>query len=1040
VNFLRAGDHRLGSPFGGRGPLLWNSCLSRRQRDRRLDACRCTALATTALATILIASASSADETQQSSIETVVVTGSRIPSVGLKSVSPVNVVDRQEIEFEGTTHIETLLNNLPSVTADQGQFQTVTANGVTTGIATVNLRDLGSKRTLVLIDGTRLMPGDPATPVADLNQIPASMVDHIEVLTGGASAVYGSDALAGAVNFILRKDFEGLEIDGTYNAAAHDNNNSVAEAAIRSAAYPVTAPPGGVWDGENVDTTILLGVSSENGRGNIVAYGGYRTTAAVPETQRDYTACPLQAAANFGIASNGFVCGGSPNSAVGFLFSLDGFVGPFRSTKSGDLVPFEEPQDYFNYAPFNYLQRPDTRWTAGWFGHYDLGKSAVVYASTMFMDDHTVVQIAPSGWFAGGGAFGGAMAVNCNNPFLGSASNPSSPESILCVDQGLGPQDDSHLLIGRRLVESGDRQQELDHTSYRFITGLKGELTKGWSYDIFAQYGKTLYGQVLLNDASVAREQNALEVVLVNGVPTCKAAVSGSDPACVPANIFQLGQLSPAAVKYLAAGGLQEGSTVEEVVSGSVIGDLGRLGMRSPLAHNAVSVALGIEYREEKLQNEVDEEFSSGDLAGYGAATPSVKGRFDVAEEFDELRVPLIEDSSFAELLQLEAGYRYSSYSTAGPLTTYKIGAEWQPIDDIRFRSTYQRAARAPNILELFTPQSAGGWFLGNNGDPCGTDETLTQAQCDRTNGGKHLGGYGTQLLNCPSSCSDILGGSTDLRPEVALTRSVGVVLTPEILQGFSATIDYFDIKIANVIGVFPQAVVVQACAVGGSQYFCEMIHRAPGTGILYGTAGYIDSLNRNTGLLQSKGIDFQANYTTDLSNWGAGTYGTLSFDFLGTWTRRYFIEPVPADALKQAGIPPPYSGDCAGLFGMVCGYPLPRWRHKARVTWASPWDVTFSVQWRHSSAVKLDGNTNNPILNSACGRPCGDTAEARIGSYDYFDLTLAWSLNSNAEVRAGINNVFDRDPPLISSNIIAAPLGYDLLGRTIFVGYTVKM
>ena len=979
---------------------------------------------------------SAAEDTQDQAVETVVVTGSRIPQTELTSVSPIAVIDRQEIEFEGATHADALLDALPSTTADQGQFQT----GKTTGIATVDLRDLGSQRTLVLIDGKRLMPGDPTEPVSDLNQIPVALVDHVEVLTGGASAVYGSDALAGAVNFITRKNFEGFEIDGTYTASAHDNGNAVARAALGSAAYPVTAPPDAVWDGEDVDTTLLFGATSHDGRSNVVAYAGYRTTSPVRGSQRDYTSCPMQSAAIDGIARTGFICSGSPDSPVGLLFSADGFNGFYRTTDNGDLIPFEEPRDDFNFAPFNYIQRPDERWTAGWFGHYTLSKSAEVYASTMFMDDHTVVQTAPSGWFAGVGPNGGAMAVNCDNPFLGSATDPNSPERLFCVDEGLGPQDDAHLLIGRRLVEASSRQEDFRHTSYRVVTGLKGDLGGNWSYDVSGQYGATLYRQNYLNDDLIAREQNALEVVLVNGVPTCKTALSGHDPECVPANIFQLGQISSAATRYIDADGFQKGKTVEVVFNASLVGDLAQLGMKSPLTQNAVSVALGSEYRDEVLENRVSREFAAGDLAGVGGPKQSVTGRFDVAEGFGELRVPLVEDHPFSELLQLDAGYRYSNYSTAGSLTTYKIGGEWQPVGDVRFRATYQRAARAPNVLELFTPQSFGGWFSGNGGDPCGTDELLTQEQCDRTNGGKHLGSYGTSLLDCPNqSCSNIVGGSTALEPELAVTQSIGAVITPGFLPEFSATVDYFDIKIANVVGVYPQPVVLFACGESGSPLFCNMIHRAPDSGVLYGTSGYIDSLNRNSGFLHSSGVDFEANYETDISRGAGEALGSLSFSFQGTWTNHYVIEPIPHAALKAAGVQPPYSADCAGLFGLVCGTALPAWRQKLRISWDTPWNAEASFQWRHSSSVNLDINTTNPILNSICGGPCGDTSDARIGAYDYFDASLVWKLNARAEIRAGINNMFDADPPVIDSGIVGAPLGYDLLGRTIFIAYTLR-
>jgi outer membrane receptor protein involved in Fe transport len=225
------------------------------------------------------------------------------------------------------------------------------------------------------------------------------------------------------------------------------------------------------------------------------------------------------------------------------------------------------------------------------------------------------------------------------------------------------------------------------------------------------------------------------------------------------------------------------------------------------------------------------------------------------------------------------------------------------------------------------------------------------------------------------------------------------------------------------------------------------MIHRAPETGILYGTAGYIDSLNRNTGFLTTKGIDFEANYESSLADWGVQNGGSLSVNFLGTWTRNYITEPVPASALMKAGVQPPYSADCAGLFGVICGPSLPAWRHKLRITWFSPWKAAFSLQWRHSSPVEFDANTRNPILNAVCGGPCGDSSDSRIGSNDYFDIAWSWNMTADTEIRAGINNIFDKDPPIMDATILGTPLengnttpeNYDARGRTIFLAYTIK-
>ncbi len=393
-------------------------------------------------ATASAMSLSSAAMAQQAPVETVVVTGSRIPQVGLYSSSPVTAVNQTEMKLQGTTSVETLLNNLPGVMAD---FTQTASNGAT-GQATVDLRGLGSSRTLVLIDGKRLMPSDPSNPVADLNQVPASMVDHVEVLTGGASAVYGSDAEGGVVNFIMRKDFEGIEVDGQYSINNADNNGQSHGVPYSSlvADDGFAAAPKDWWGGATTEANLLMGVNTADGKGNITGYLGYRDIQAMLESARDFSACSLTTNFGFLFRSNpgnrtDLYCSGSSNYNRWLSWDdlLNGQPGQFFGGQT-NWVPYHgsDPSMKFNYGPLNYLQRPDVRYDGGFFGHYQVSPMLDVYSNFMFADDHTLAQIAPSGAFLASGPahFPGTVSpgyvqVNCDNPLMTAQQN-----QLLCGD------------------------------------------------------------------------------------------------------------------------------------------------------------------------------------------------------------------------------------------------------------------------------------------------------------------------------------------------------------------------------------------------------------------------------------------------------------------------------------------------------------------------------------------------------------------------------------------------------------------------------
>jgi outer membrane receptor protein involved in Fe transport len=1005
----------------------------------------------------------------QEQVETVVVTGSRIPQVGVYSSSPVTAVTNQEIKYEGTTNVETLLNNLPSAFADFGSYE---SNG-SPGTATVNLRNLGSARTLVLIDGKRLMPGDPSLPSPDLNQVPAALVDHVEVVTGGASAVYGSDAVAGVVNFIMRKDFEGVEFDGQWTGYQHDNTNSFARGIVAEGlggTTPGSIPeaPNSVFDGDTVDLNAVIGVNSPDGKGNITMYGGFRHINPVTEDTRDFSACGTQTTGN-----GSFICAGSSTSARvqdgniagGRFSSLDG--GPCALSAGGCTVDPTNGNfrgftgaDKFNFAPLNYLQRPDQRYTMGAMGHYEFNKAIDIYSSLMFMDDHTVAQIAPSGSF-----YGTTYHVPCSNPEL-----TAQEVADLCTANGIGPNGSSFITIGRRDIEGGNRQDDLRHTAYRMVIGARGDLGGGWAYDIFGQYGDTVYQEEYLNDMSIARIGNALNVAPDGN---CAVADSGQDPSCVPWNIWVPNGVTAAAINYLAVPGMKEGSTQEWVAGASLTGDLGAWGVQSPWAKSPVAIAVGTEYRQEELNLRVDNEFSTGDLAGQGGPTLGTNGGYDLTEGYGEIRIPIAQDMPFFQDLSANAGYRYSSYNTAGAVNSYKYGAEWQPIDDFRLRASFQRAVRAPNVIELFTPQSLG---LFGGSDPCAPGPTgvakYTLEQCERTGAtAAQYGNGGTTdiIPQCISGqCGALGGGNLNLKPETSDTKEYGIVLTPSFLQGFTATVDYFDIKLNGAIQPIPETNTLSGCAVGDIASLCSLIHRSPTlNGAIFGTganAGYIVATLVNAGRVSTSGVDLEANYTTHLEDWGMGANGSLSANFLGTWTQTFAETPFPGftDNFYNATTGNVTSTrdyfECAGLFGLTCGTPIPKWRHKLRVTWTSPWDFDLSLDWRHMSSVKFDGNQPDDALggpNAACQQALGfqgvcDLSDAKISSYDYIDVAGDYTIREGISIHAGVQNLFDKDPPILDSNgfgVSAPPFGngntypqvYDALGRTIFLGVTVK-
>jgi iron complex outermembrane recepter protein len=983
-----------------------------------------------------------------SQVQEVVVTGSRIPRANLESASPLTVVTAGEVKAEGVVNIESLLNNLPSVVS--GQTSSV-SNG-STGTATVDLRGLGPVRTLVLIDGRRLQPGDPSGgtpgPVPDLNFIPAPLVERVDVLTGGASSEYGADAVAGVVNFIMKRDFEGIQIDAQYGFDQHENGNSDAAKFLAGNAAGPIKDPGDVVERNNSQVSIIMGANSPDNKGNVTAYAEYTNLQPILQSTRDYSACSTTDSTSLnGVVNGRHICAGSSNSAFG-RFNLTGQFETIPGTNNpvlnaagnkigvSPLTNFGaapgtfanySPAASFNFGPQNYFQRSDDRYNLGAFGHYQANEHVDLYMDAMFMDDHTTAQIAPSGFFQTSGTY----FIPCNNAFLssGQASQLGCGSSFEGggVNAPAGtPAGTISSTIGYRFADQ-PRQDDLRHTDYRIVIGAKGDISEGWNYDVYAQYGASIYAEHYLNDASITKLQNALNTVGTGSTATC--VVGG---ACVPIDIFSAAGPSKAALNYVLTPGFKEGQTTEEVVEADVNGDLGQYGLKSPFAKEGVKIALGTDYRREELDEEVDNEFATGDLSGQGGPTPSAAGSFNVYEVYGELNVPIITDMPFIKDLNFDGGYRYSEYDDVGQTETYKLALEYAPVEDIKFRGSFNHAVRAPNVDELFQPDTVG---LFSGADPCsGSAPVASLAACERS--GVTAGQYGL-ITPCPASqCNALTGGNSVLKPEASDTTSLGVVFTPTFIRNFSLTVDFYNIRVNNIIqGVAPNVSLDDCLA--GDLTFCSLVHR-DANGSIGSPTGYIISTNQNTGYLQTKGYDFEVNYRFKLSDvaWGGMAvpdWGAVSMNFLGTYTESFVDQPVTGGGTYN----------CAGLYGPVCGNPDPHWRHKMRITWTTPWNFDISGQWRYVGGVKLDTNEGNPLLANGYF----DAVDGHLRGYNYFDMSGNWRVKDGLTVRAGVSNIFDTDPPIVATaacqtgvcNGNTYPGVYDALGREFFLALTAK-
>lgn len=962
----------------------------------------------------------------------VVVTGSRIRRAGFDAPTPVAVSDAQDVKLSGQVNIERALLELPQVSLGANAF-TLAVTGSGGGFADVNLRGLGSNRNLVLVNGRRFAIVN-ASQITDTNTIPAGLIDRTEIVTGGSSAVYGSDAITGVVNFILKQNYDGIEGRYQLNLVPHSTTPT----------YNVDLTLGKNFAEGRGNVALALNFLERKGNtrddfdwsrfsfvlgeGCIVPGSGTATTPGTRFSIPSGQSCQ-QAGGAIGYVFNGSadipngrVFGipafGGSNAALNAAYTAAGLSGltanGFTFNDAGTAArPYDSTTDSYNNTPPNSLQIPQTRYMANAFAHYDFSDAAKVYGEFHYSRNEVTAQIAPPNYNA-------PFLVNVNNPYL----TPQLREVFRQLDLAeTGPRTVTHgvttftttpsdglavVSLGRRFSDLGPRTSFNKRDVFRGAVGIRGDLgdaSRGFltdlTYDLYYTLSDADETITVINGVSRSRlQQNLL-------------SVGTAAPVC---NIF--GQnISTACAQAIGVGATAGNKARMQVAQGNVTGSL------FALPAGPVGFSLGAEWRKTSARFIPDAVLATGDAAGYTGALPT-NGSVTAKELFGEVRIPLIHDTPLIESLTANAGFRMSDYSLSGVGTvwTYFYGGEWRVTSDLNVRGQYQRAIRAPSVGELF-----GGQVSGNNNvnDPCSSRAAASQqtadvrALCIAT--GVPAALVYTLTVQPAPFVYTVSGGNPNLDAEKADTFTAGVVLTPRFLPRFSASVDYFDISVDGAIGQRgggPQNVFNLCYYVvrDASSEYCRAIPRDSTTGEILASSP-VDILSANTGGVKVRGIDFAINYRQPI--------GTSSLALRSNYTYLLEYTNTPVQAL-------PLRNECVGSFGNTCGDAKPRWRGTTRATWSVD-DFSLSLRHRYLGPVTTDRYLL-PLRQGSATTPALSTlAFPRIKSQNYFDISFDVGVADKMRFYGGVNNVFNRDVPNVSSVGLYDPMGTELFLGTSF-------
>lgn len=962
-------------------------------------------------ATLAVAQEAPRDTAEQAAqLGEIVVTGSRIARQDYSSTSPIVTVGQEDFQATGSVTIDALVNDLPQFVPSVNSTSNNPSNG---GQANIDLRGLGTARTLVLMNGRRVVPSNPDGTV-DINILPTPLIRNVEVISGGASAVYGSDALAGVANFILNDSFKGVQFDAQHGVTDRG-------------------------DGETEAYSVTLGGDIADGRGNAVLSVGRSTRQLIYNADREFSAISGRSSTS-PLGSTVFDANNLPSQAAidayfgrtdisqtgGFGFNDDGTLFAYQGTRNYkspggvDFDGFAAPGTDFAYntGALNYLQLPLERWNAFASADYALSEGMEVYASLLLTDYQSANELA-----ATPAASSSGFRIPVTNPFI-----PADLAALLATRANPG----ASFRLDKRFTDLGGRRAAEDYTVYQGTVGLRGDLTglRDWTYDVYAQHGRM--ERTTTQSGNVSR----------SAVQTLLDAPDGGASLCAGGfNPFGLSGLSASCAAFIGRTSvnttIQEQSVVEASLQGSLM----------TLWAGDIRFAAGLQHREDRFDFRPDVSLArinpvisrpdggatgGSEIAGFNPSQP-LTGTTNSLEAFVELLVPLLRDMPFVRTLDLNLGYRQADYSTVGRVPSYKAELDWAITDTVRFRGGVQRAVRAPSIGELFAPLNVNFPSIGTpsatglGGDPCDTRSSYRKgpnaARVAALCGAQAAAAGSANYIFTNTQVPGFAGGNRDLKEETADSFTAGLVLTSRHpsawLSGLSASIDYYSIEIEDVIGAVSASAMLQGCYNAQGQNptydpnngYCRLFARDP----LSGSVIDARELNGNLATLKTSGVDLQFDWRVALEETGLPDWGDVSVNVIVGWLESRERQDVAGGpTIDRVGTVDVVT---AGQFNS-----FPEWKSLTSLNW-SRGDFGLGLRWRFVD--EMEAFTSREVLEAT----------------HYLDLNGSWSLTENVSLRATVNNLTDEQPrtwdPGAQAN--TDPSTYDVLGRRYSIGLTAR-
>ncbi|MGL1955766.1 MAG: TonB-dependent receptor [Colwellia sp.] len=943
-------------------------------------------------AAAISAPAFSAEDAVIEEVERIEVTGSRIKRTEMEGANPVQIITREDLVATGITNIGDILQEIPSV-AGAGTNTAINNGG--SGAVRISLRGLGSERTLVLLNGRRMVAsGTGADSSVDLSTIPTAIVKRIEVLKDGASAIYGSDAVAGVVNIITRDDFEGFESNLMYDVSTQEG------------------------DGETKSIDFTIGFASDKGNAVVSAY--YTQQGAQWSGDREWSEFALD------MDFDGQVYkGGSSAPPWGRYNGIDGSIGgedcgsfthgagsgPGQSDPSDFTDPtgytcWDWDKDTYNHAPANYHLTPQERYGIFASGQYEFNDNVNFFTELSFSRRQSDTKLAPLP-LAPLAFFGYSAPYSADNYY----------------NQQFGPKDMNGDVVDiadwrRRMVETGGRDSSFRVDTVRAVFGFEGQLTDDWAYEVSYIFGAN---DATTNASGGVNFEKVATAVGPSFMDSDGNVVCGTEDApiagCTSLNVFGIPSTETAITQemmdYITFDAHDIGSNEQQIISASVFGDA------FELPAGSVGVAFGVEHREEKGADYPDALIALGITSG--SSRLPTEGGYTVDEAYVEANFPILNDNVFAKLLEVDVALRYSDYDTFGDTTNGKLGLRWVPFEGLMFRGTFSTAFRAPSTSDLFAGSSANSPSVE---DPCANNPT---AFCIAD--GVPAAGFepiGDQL-------SSTRGGSTDIQPEEADILTLGIVYSPGFIDGLSLTVDYWDIELTDAISTIGEQLILTKCASEG--VFCDKITRyGADAGALYGNSKDIDDRTTNVGGVNSSGIDFNINYTTEVAS------GILRVNLDTTYYAKYDKIQADGSIVEHSG---KYWDSSAGdgnfpelKSNLNLNYSMDDWSIAYAIRYLA--SVEESVGFAESADWSLE-DISSDFRTEAVGEEGWDVFRD-VGSNIIHDARFTYFMD-NITATVGIDNLFDKAPPYMASgfNDNTDPRTYNTTGRHAYISLGFK-